>query len=371
MRYYLVAGERSGDLHGGNLLRALNQYDPGLTSRGFGGDDMQREGMHLFVHYRELEMMGFLSVAAHLPRIFRFLRRCKHDLLKFQPDVVILIDYGGFNMQIARFAHQKGLRVFYYIPPKIWAWYQGRARNLKAWVERLFIILPFEKNFYARYGLVSDYVGNPVLDAIKAYQKGIDPVPVVRQSARPRVALLPGSRRGELKRIVPIMAEVARLAPNWDFTVAAVRSLEEECYLPLRDLNNVSFMWEQTYDLLREANAAIVTSGTATLETALLKVPQVVVYKTGVVEYRIARTLVKVPFISLVNLIADEEVVVELIQAECTADRIMAETERLIHDPVRQEEIRKSYDHIYRMLDVGSASENAARLMVQYLRGKG
>lgn len=370
MKYYLVAGERSGDLHGGNLLRALKKHDPEMTCRGFGGDDMQRGGMQLFVHYRELEMMGFLSLAVHLPRVFRFMARCKKDLLAWQPDVVILIDYGGFNMQIARFAHRKGLRVFYYIPPKIWAWYQGRARNLKSWVERLFVILPFEKTFYQRYGLESDYVGNPVLDAIKAYQAAVTPAPQAREIARPLVALLPGSRRGELKRIVPLMADVARHAPDWKFIVAAVNSLDEECYRPLRDLPNVSFVWDRTYDLLRTAQAAIVTSGTATLETALLHVPQVVVYKTGALEYQIARSLVQVPFISLVNLIANEQVVKELIQADCTVEQIIAETQRLLNDQTRRAEITSAYQRISAQLDVGSASENTARLMVSYLAKK-
>lgn len=370
MKYYLVAGERSGDLHGGNLLRALKKHDPEMTCRGFGGDDMQHGGMQLFVHYRELEMMGFLSLAVHLPRVFRFMARCKKDLVAFQPDVVILIDYGGFNMQIARFAHRKGLRVFYYIPPKIWAWYQARARNLKSWVEHLFVILPFEKTFYQRYGLESDYVGNPVLDAIKAYQAAASPVPQAREIARPLVALLPGSRRGELKRIVPLMADVARHAPDWKFIVAAVKSLDEECYRPLRDLPNVSFVWDHTYDLLRTAQAAIVTSGTATLETALLQVPQVVVYKTGALEYQIARSLVQVPYISLVNLIANEQVVKELIQDDCTVEQIVAETSRLLNDQTRRAAITSAYQRISAQLDVGSASENTARLMVNYLAEK-
>jgi lipid-A-disaccharide synthase len=368
MKYYLVAGERSGDLHGGNLLRALGHLDPALQCRGFGGDEMQAAGMHVTVHYRDMEMMGFLSLTFHLPRIFRYIDQCQRDLQQFQPDVIVLIDYGGFNMRIAKFAHQQGFRVFYYIPPKIWAWYQGRARKLHAWVERLFLILPFETSFYARYGLKGDYVGNPVLDAIKTHVWSSDflernPLP----QHRPIVALLPGSRRGELKRIVPVMAELARLKPHWHFVVAAVRSLPDSCYQSLMGIGNVSFVWEDTYNLLRHAQAAVVTSGTATLETALLNVPQVVVYKTGTLEYKIARSLVQVPFISLVNLIADQQVVRELIQTDCTPEEIAAEVDRLLNDPPYRSQVLHAYQRIYTLLDVGSASENTARLMVKYL----
>lgn len=371
MKVYLVAGERSGDLHGGNLLRQLKKLNPDLVSRGFGGDEMQSAGMTLALHYREMEMMGFLSVTLHLPRIFRFIDQCQQDILAFQPDAVVLIDYGGFNMRIAKFAHRNGLRVFYYIPPKIWAWYQSRARKLKAWVERLFLILPFEKAFYARYGLQADYVGNPVLDAIKAHQDDAEfsqrnPLP----NHRPVVALLPGSRRVELKRIVPIMAEVAQRNPGWHFVVAAVKTLPRESYHALEEIPNVSFVWESTYDLLRHAQAAVVTSGTATLETALLYVPQVVVYRTGPLEFRIARSLVQVPFISLVNLIGDAEVVRELIQDQCTPEQISTELERLLHNEAHRTEVLAAYRRIYDLLDVGSASENTARLIVKYLSEK-
>lgn len=371
MKFYLVAGERSGDLHGGNLLRQLKNVDPQVVSRGFGGDEMQAAGMVLAMHYREMEMMGFLSITLHLPRIFRYIDQCQRDILAFQPDVVVLIDYGGFNMRIAKFAHAQGLRVFYYIPPKIWAWYQSRARKLKTWVERLFLILPFEKEFYARYGLQADYVGNPVLDAIKAHQQDASfsarhPLP----PDRPVVALLPGSRRGELKRIVPIMAEVAKQKPQWHFVVAAVKNLPASCYQALEGMSNVSFVWESTYDLLGCAQAAVVTSGTATLETALLKVPQVVVYRTGALEFRIARALVQVPFISLVNLIGNNLVVQELIQDRCTREQISSELDRLLHDKIYRKEVLNSYQQIFNLLDVGSASENTARLMVRYLTEK-
>jgi lipid-A-disaccharide synthase len=371
MKYYFVAGERSGDLHGGNLLRSLRQLDSNAQFRGFGGDEMQAADMEVTVHYRDMEMMGFLSVTLKLPRIFRYIDQCQRDLLSFKPDVVVLIDYGGFNMRIAKFARAQGFRVFYYIPPKIWAWYQSRARKLNAWVDRLFLILPFEKSFYARYGLKGDYVGNPVLDAIKAHQKQDDflqhnPLP----NDRPIVALLPGSRRGELKRVVPIMAKLAQQKPTWHFAVAAVKTLPEDCYQPLRGISNVSFVWENTYNLLHHAQAAVVTSGTATLETALLQVPEVVVYKTGALEYKIASALVQVPFISLVNLIADKQVVKELIQSECTTDKIASEVDQLLNNEPYRAEVQAAYQRIFTLLNVGSASENTARLMVNYLAEK-
>jgi lipid-A-disaccharide synthase len=331
---------------------------------------MQQAGMELTVHYREMEVMGFLTVAARLPKIYRFLERCKKDLRDFKPDVVVLIDYGGFNMLVARFAHAQGLRVFYYIPPKIWAWYTGRARSLKKWVERLFLILPFEKTFYERYGLPGDYVGNPVLDAIKQHRP--QPLPAVESSfiGKPVIALLPGSRRGELKHMVPVLVSVVQQRPGWQFVVASVTTLDEACYQPLRGYKNVVFVADRAYDVLTHARAAIVTSGTATLETALLRVPQVVVYKTGAIEYHIARMVIQVPYVSLVNLVAGEPVVKEMIQHHCSANEMVDEITRLIDDATYRQAQLSAYDRIYRMLDVGSASENAASLMVKYLARK-
>lgn len=369
MRYYIIAGERSGDLHGGNLVKALKNLDPDGVFRGFGGDYMKEAGVDLAVHYDDMAFMGFVTLIANLGTIRRMLKFCKEDILTFKPDVVIHIDYGGFNRRIAKFAKSRGLRTFYYIPPKIWAWYQSRAKEIKATVDRLFVILPFEKAFYKKYDWDVDYVGNPVLDAVKEFQPDPD---FFRKhgfsEAKPVIALLPGSRKMELKRMVPMMAEIVRKHPDLQFAVAAVDGLDPGLYEPLRSLSPVKIIGQDTYNLLHIARAAIVTSGTATLETSLFRVPQVCVYKAGWVEFLIARSLVKVPFISLVNLIADEPVIRELIQDDATETSIANELDKLLNDIPYRTAMLSSYDRIYRILDTGSASENAARLMVNYLR---
>ncbi len=368
MKYYIIAGERSGDLHGGNLVKSLHKYDQRAMFRGFGGEEMQRAGVTLSVHYRELAFMGFISLATSLIKIFKFISFCKKDILEYKPDAIILIDYGGFNLKIAKFAKSKGLTVFYYIPPKVWAWYRSRAWKLKENVDRMFVILPFEKEFFKNYDFDVDYVGNPVLDAIRSFQPnpdfsarhGVD-------NNRRLVALLPGSRKIELKLIVPLMAEIADANKDIQFIVAAVSNLPGELYSSLKARTNVSFVEGETYDLLNNADAAIVTSGTATLETALFKVPQVVVYKTSGLEYAIASSLVKVQFISLVNLIAGKEVIRELIQNKATKEIVNAELSKLLDDQQYYSNVKSEYENLYHQLDTGSASENTARLMTEYL----
>ena len=370
MRYYLIAGERSGDLHGGNLLRSLSKYDTGLVARGFGGDEMKSAGMELAVHFEKLAFMGLKAVLGNLGTISSMLKLCKKDILSFKPDVIILIDYGGFNMRIARFAKSASLKVFYYISPKVWAWNTGRARTLKALVERMFCILPFEKDFYKKFGWDVDYVGNPVLDAVKAFKPNSAFLSNKRLSSSKKIiALLPGSRRLELKRMIPVMASVARKHPDYQFVVAAVRTLPRELYQPLENIGNVTFVFESTYDLLLVASAAIVTSGTATLETALFKVPQALIYRAGPIEITLFRLFAKVKFIGLPNLIAGREVIRELFQADMTVKEIGGELNALINDQAYRTRMLNDYDEIYRKLDTGSASENAARLMTKYLKG--
>lgn len=368
MKYYIIAGERSGDLHGGNLVKSLRRYDQQALFRGFGGEEMQQAGVTLSVHYRELAFMGFISLATSLIKIFRFISFCKKDILDYKPDAIILIDYGGFNLKIAKFAKSKGLTVFYYIPPKVWAWYRSRAWKLKENVDRMFVILPFEKGFFKNYDFEVDYVGNPVLDAIRSFQPNPDFIEKHGvDNNRKLVALLPGSRKIELKLIVPLMAEIADANKDIQFIVAAVSNLPGELYGSLKTKANVSFVEGETYDLLNNADAAIVTSGTATLETALFKVPQVVVYKTSGLEYAIASSLVKVQFISLVNLIAGKEVIRELIQDKATKEILNAELMRLLNDQLYYSNIKSEYEKLYHQLDTGSASENTARLMTEYL----
>lgn len=369
MKFYLIAGERSGDLHGSNLIKQLKQREPHAQFRGFGGDYMREAGMQEVVHYRELAFMGFAEVVANLRTISKKIEQCKKDILQYKPDVIVLIDYAGFNMRIAKFAKKQGLKVFWYISPKVWAWNQNRALKLKANVDRMFVILPFEKDFFKKFDWNVDYVGNPVLDAVKSHRKNaefkkehaIDPNKKV-------VALLPGSRHQELKKITPLMSGVASKLTDFQFVVAAVSNLSRDLYHDLKILPNVSFVNDASYDLLSVADAAIVTSGTATLETALFRVPQVVVYKTSGLTYFIAKCLIKVGFISLVNLIANKEVVKEMIQNDASVEKVSAEIERILIDDTYRTSMLNEYDEIIRILDTGSASENTARLMLEYLK---
>ncbi len=370
MKYYIIAGERSGDLHGSNLVKAISRLDSKSEFRGFGGDEMNKAGVQLIKHYDQLAFMGFEAVI-NFYKIARYMRECKTDILAYHPDALILIDYGGFNRRIATFGRKSGIKVFYYIPPKVWAWRQNRAWQLKKDVDRLFVILPFEKEFFKKYGINSDYVGNPVLDAIKAFVPNDKFVQANNlDTKRKIVALLPGSRKMELQRIVPLMAELATSNPLLHFVVAAVQNLPSELYKPLKDLQNVTLVFEATYDLLSHASAAIVTSGTATLETALFKVPQVVVYKAGNLEYAVASKVVKVDYISLVNLIAGKEVVKELIQQDATVEALRGEILRLTEAGEYRNNMLEEYDKLYRSLDIGSASENTAGLMLKYLKAE-
>ncbi len=367
MKFYVVAGERSGDLHGGNLIRAIIALKPNCRFRGFGGDQMRTAGMELTTHFSEMAFMGFAEVLANLNTISEKLRLCKRDIISYNPDVVVLIDYAGFNLRIARFARQKGFRVYWYISPKVWAWNQRRAWRLKENIDRMFVILPFEKEFFKKFDWHVDYVGNPVLDAVQAHKPQPDFLEVNGLSRSSSiVALLPGSRKQEVSRIVPMMEEVARNLPDVQFAVATVDDLPEDFYAPLSSLRNVKLVEGSTYDLLLNSHAAVVTSGTATLETCLLKVPQVVVYKAGTISYHISRLVIRVPFISLVNLIAGREVVRELIQHQAGPDAVLRELRKLLTDEAYREKMVAGYGEVISLLDTGSASENAARLMVYY-----
>jgi lipid-A-disaccharide synthase len=369
MRYYIIAGERSGDLHGGNLVKALRQQDANASLRGFGGEYMQKAGVDLTVHYKDLAFMGLVEVLTNLNKISNYIKKCKQDILEFKPDVIILIDYGGFNRRIAKFGKKEGIRVFYYIPPKVWAWYQSRALELKRNVDRLFVILPFEKPFFKKFDWDVDYVGNPVLDAVKAHIP--DDKFLMKYSFDNNaslVALLPGSRKQELKTILPLMANVVKKFSTIQFAIAAVSNLDKTMYSELQTLPNVKFVFEDTYNLLLHAKGAIVTSGTATLETALFRVPQVVVYKTSYITYRIVKWLINVPYISLVNLIADKEVVKEMIQGDANSEKVSNELEQLLNNTSYRNNMLENYDEIIRILDIGSASENTAKLMVRYLQ---
>ncbi len=369
MRYYLIAGERSGDLHGSNLIRALRHRDPQAVVRGFGGDEMKSAGAELAVHYRELAFMGFTALIVNYTTIRRMLKFCKEDILQFKPDVVVLIDYGGFNRRIAKFTKPLGIKTFYYIPPKVWAWYQRRAKELRQTIDRMFVILPFEKEFYKRYGMEVDYVGNPVLDAVKSFSPSPDFLErngLIRE--KPIIALLPGSRKMELKRIIPVMAELVTRFPESQFALAAISNLDGSLYEPLRSHPQVRWILDDTYNLLHVATAAVVCSGTATLETALFNVPQLCVYKAGWLEMKIGKAVVQVEHISLVNLIAGRKVIRELIQEDASVGAIADELQQLVRPGGYRDDLLSAYAEIHRTLDTGSASDNAARLMIGYLQ---
>jgi lipid-A-disaccharide synthase len=369
MRYYLIAGERSGDLHGGNLVKALKLHDAAGVFRGFGGEYMKEAGMDLTVHYADMAFMGFVEVLMNLRTISKYMKLCHKDILNYKPDVVILIDYAGFNRQIATFCKKHNIKVFYYISPKVWAWRPKRALHLKRNVDKMFVILPFEKDFYKTFNWDVDYVGNPVLDAVKSFHPNSDFINQHKfNPSTPLIALLPGSRKQELINMLPVMAEVIKRFPEFQFAIATVSNLDKKLYAPVQRLKNVKLVNDDTYNLLSNAQAAVVTSGTATLETALFKVPQVVMYRMGAVGYKIARWVVSVKYISLVNLIAGKEVIRELIQTDANADSVVNELKKLVLDNQYKNQIVSEYDEIFRTLDIGSASENAARLMFDYLK---
>ncbi len=331
MKYYLIAGERSGDLHASNLMKALKEQDSNAEFRFWGGDYMQAVGGEMVVHYKQLAFMGFLEVLLNLFTISKFISQCKKDILVYQPNVLVLVDYGGFNLKIAKYAKGIGLKVVYYISPKAWAWNQKRAYKIKDRVDKMLCILPFEVEFYKKFDWEVEYVGNPVVEAVKAHQKDelffneneLDETKGI-------IAILPGSRKQEVARILPALIPVIKNFPDRHFIVAGVDNLPSELYNSVTDLHNASLLVDKTYDVLAHAKAAIVCSGTATLETALFNVPQVIVYKAGSISYNIAKAMIKVNYIGLANLIVNEEVVKELIQGDCTTENISNEVQNIL-----------------------------------------
>jgi lipid-A-disaccharide synthase len=369
MNYYLIAGERSGDLHGANLVRAIRQHDSEAICRAYGGEQMEAAGAVLVRHYREMAFMGFLEVVKNLGTIRRILRECQADLLAHRPDALILIDYAGFNLRMARFAKKHGIRVFYYISPKVWAWNQRRALNIKANVDKLFTILPFETEFFAKYDYKVEYVGNPLLDALAKFK----PSPAFRKKLglddRPIVALLPGSRHQEIAAMLPVMLSVTQQSLDCQFVVGTVSNLPESLYDSLlAEYPAVKRVSDAAYDLLHISTAALVTSGTATLETALLNVPQVVCYKTTTISYAIAKRLIAVPFISLVNLIANRELVKELIQNSLTTTHLTTELQNILPGGNRRNDQLVGYADVQKKMGGPGASERAGRLMVEEVR---
>jgi lipid-A-disaccharide synthase len=362
MKYYIIAGEASGDLHAANLLKEIRKNDPGAQFRGFGGDLMQEQGTELVRHYRDLAFMGFIEVILHLRTILRNIEACKKDIAAWKPDAIILVDYPGFNLRIAPFAKQAGIPVFYYISPQIWAWKQSRVHKIAAGTDKIFCILPFEKDFYRGFGYDVEFVGHPLLDALSQPSADF----TLTDDGRKIVALLPGSRKQEIKTMLPVMLKAAREFPQYRFVIAGAPSQTPEFYKEITAGNATEIVFGQTYPLLRHAHAAIVTSGTATLETALHGVPEVVCYKGSAISYYIARQLVKVKYISLVNLVMDEEIVRELIQDEMNPRLITEELTRLLNTETRQPMLNK-YEELKKRLGGPGASARTAELIRNYL----
>ncbi|MEW6467390.1 MAG: lipid-A-disaccharide synthase [Bacteroidota bacterium] len=364
MRYYIIAGEASGDLHASNLMRYLRQLDPAASFRCWGGDRMKAQGGELVKHYRELAFMGFTEVLMNLRTILQNIRYCKNDILEHRPDALILVDYPGFNMRIAEFARANGIRVFYYISPQVWAWKQSRVHKIKRTVDRMFVILPFEKDFYRNFGYEVDFVGHPLLDAIEEKEKASfrDFTREHGLSGKPIVALLPGSRRQEIAVMLPVMAALSRKFPDHQFVIAGAPSQPMEFYEGFIRGSGIAVLHDKTYDLLRQASAALVTSGTATLETALFEVPEVVCYKGGAISFLIAKQLVKVKYISLVNLIMDREVVKELVQHDFTEHRLEQELRKLL-DPENRDRMKKDLRELKLKLGNAGASARTAELI--------
>lgn len=369
MKYYIIAGERSGDMHAANLIKSLKEKDAQAQIRCWGGELSAAAGGELAMNYKELAFMGFLEVIANLNTIRKAFKFCKEDIVTYKPDAVILVDYAGFNLRVAAFTKKQGIRTYYYISPKIWAWNQSRANKIKKLVDKMFVILPFEKDFYKKFDYEVDYVGNPVNDAIKVFH----PNPNFRKDngldERPIIAVLPGSRKQEVEQMLHYMVSIVPGFGQYQFVVAAVPNLPSNYYEQFRR-NIVTIVYDQTYDILAQAQGALVTSGTATLETALFNVPQVVCYKGSFITYAIARTLIKVKYISLVNLIADKEVVKELIQDEFTPTNLMTQLRLILEDKAFREKQLKEYADIQKSIGNAGASEKTANLIIKYLTNK-
>ena len=370
MKYYIIAGEASGDLHGSNLMKALYKEDSNADIRFWGGDLMQAVGGTLVKHYKELAFMGFVEVLFHLKTILNNIKICKKDITDFQPDVIIFIDYPGFNLRIAKWAKAQGFKTHYYISPQIWAWKESRIAAIKRDVDKMYVILPFEKNFYeSKHHFAVEFVGHPLIDAIHN-QAIIDGTVFRKQNqlnGKPIIAILPGSRKQEITKMLSVMLSVVDDFPEYQFVIAGAPSQEFSFYEGFITNENIKFVSNQTYPLLQNATAALVTSGTATLETALFKVPEVVCYKGSWVSYQIAKRIITLKYISLVNLIMDEEVVTELIQEKCSKKHIREELIKILNPGYRQSLLLK-YDVLEEKLGGIGASEKTAKLIVGDLK---
>ncbi len=371
MKYFVIAGEPSGDLHASNLIKGLKRHDPEASFRFAGGDLMQAAaGVEPVVHYKDMAFMGLWDVLTHLRTINRNFNRIKRDIKAFAPDAVILVDYPGFNLRMAKWAKKQGLKVFYYISPKLWAWKEGRVEIIRRYVDRMLVILPFETDYYKKHGIEVTYVGNPVKESVENFNPS--PEKVFRSSHRlsdkPLIALLPGSRKTEIKMMLPVMKELAAYYPAYEFVIAGAPSLTRTDYEPYLQNSGIKILWNATYDLLSHAHAAVVTSGTATLETALFRVPQVVGYRTYKWQYELGKLFVKIDYFSLVNLILNRPAVPELLQDEFNPDKIRRELDAVLAGPNRNEML-KNYEALREKLGPLSPSDRAAEEIIGRLTG--
>ncbi|MFT6716570.1 MAG: lipid-A-disaccharide synthase [Saprospiraceae bacterium] len=356
MKYYLIAGENSGDLHGSKLMRELSTLDSQAEFRFCGGDLMLNQSKNICTHVKDMSFMGFIEVLMNIRTIKANINKVRHDIKRVNPDALILIDYPGFNLRMAKFAHDRGIKVYYYISPKVWAWKASRIKKIKAWVNKLYLILPFEEAFFANYNYKAKYVGNPLLDAIEDFNKAKQ-TPI--ESAKHILALLPGSRKMEVSKILPVMLDAAKQMEGLKVIVAGVRSLPKTFYQGAIDAG-IEVLYDNTYQLLSQAHLAIVTSGTATLETALFNVPQVVCYKAHPLTIAIAKAFIKIKFISLVNLIMDKEVVKELIQEEFNTNEVLKQLQPLNEGAERQKMLA-DYAKLQQIMGLPGASKRVAQ----------
>lgn len=369
MKYYIIAGEASGDLHGSHLMKSIKQKDPQADIRCWGGDLMQAAGGQLIKHYRDLAFMGFAEVIKNLPTILDNFRLCKVDISVFQPDVLILIDYPGFNLRMAQWAKKQGIKVVYYISPQVWAWKENRVNTIKKCVDKMLVILPFEKDFYKKWQYEVEYVGHPLAKLIADYRQKNHPA-LPEWEGKQIIALLPGSRQQEIRKKLPIMLSVCPSFPDYHFVIAKAPGLDDAFYAEwTTTLPNVSTISNQTYLLLSHATAALVTSGTATLETALFGVPQIICYKGNALSYAIAKRIVNIRFIGLANLIMDKEVVKEMIQDQLTSENLKTELTKILRDPHYRQRINEDYERLRELLSIGGdASQQAAEAIWDLLR---
>jgi len=372
LKYYIISGEASGDLHGANLMKEIFSIDTNADIHFWGGNLMSEQGGTLIKHYKDLAFMGFLEVVLNLRTIMRNIKFCKQNILDFNPDIVIFIDYPGFNLRIAEFAKNNNFKTFYYISPQIWAWKEGRIKSIKKYIDKMFVILPFEKSFYKKHNFNVDFVGHPLLDAIENnFKTNFTSSEFINKNNlcdKPIISLLPGSRTQEIKAKLPIMLSVVKYYPNYQFVIAGAPALNEEYYKQFITEKNVKIVYNKTYDLLKLSDAALVTSGTATLEAALFEVPEVVCYKSSEISYQIAKRIVKIKYISLVNLIMDKEIVKELIQHNLTEQNLKNELDKILTDAEHIKNLRQNYKNLKQKLGGGGASKKVAELMIGYLK---